>query len=293
MIHTLDLNFFTDQAIASFLIESDAGPILVESGPHSVIKHLEEALAQKGYGLSDIGHVLLTHIHFDHAGAAWALAEAGAQVYVHPIGYPHMLDPSRLYNSAQRIYGDAMETLWGQMKGIKEHQLHAVEDQEKIQIGDLTFTAWHTPGHAKHHIAWQLGSDIFTGDVAGCAIAGGPVVPPCPPPDIDIEAWKSSLNLLRQLNPETLYLTHFGAIKDIEGHLHELENRLDAWASWIKVRFDQGLSPREVVPDFQKYAQKPLLEAGLSERAMRRYDAANPPDMSVAGLMRYFAKKNK
>ena len=293
MIHTLDLNFFTDQAIASFLIESEAGPILVESGPHSVLKHLEKALAQKGYGLSDIGHVLLTHIHFDHAGAAWALAEAGAQVYVHPIGYPHMLDPSRLYNSAQRIYGDAMETLWGLMNEIKEDQLHAVEDQEKIQIGNLTFTAWHTPGHAKHHIAWQLGSDIFTGDVAGCAIAEGPVVPPCPPPDIDIEAWKASLKLLRQLNPETLYLTHFGAIKDIEGHLDELENRLDAWAGWIKVRFDQGLSPGEVVPDFQKYAQKPLLEAGLSEEALRRYDAANPPDMSVAGLMRYFAKKNK
>ena len=291
MIHLLDLHFLTDQAIAAFLVESEAGLILVETGPHSVFQHLEAGLQQHGYTLSDVQHVFLTHIHFDHAGAAWALAEAGAQIYVHPVGYPHMLDPTRLYNSAQRIYGDAMEQLWGLMKGIPESQLHAVEHQQTIQVGEHTFTAWHTPGHAKHHIAWQLGGNIFAGDVAGCAIDGGPVVPPCPPPDINIEAWKASIALVRTLDPHTLYLTHFGAITEVENHLNELEAILDTWAAWIKVRFDQGLTPTEVIPDFRVFASAHLVEAGLEGIALQRYEAANPPEMSVAGLMRYFAKK--
>ena len=132
MIHVLDLHFKVESAIASFLVETSEGPILIETGPHSTFEFLKKGLEKHGYQPSDVKHVFLTHIHFDHAGAAWAFAETGAKVYVHPFGYKHLLDPSKLYNSAKRIYGDEMETLWGDMKSIPEDQLFAVEDKTEI-----------------------------------------------------------------------------------------------------------------------------------------------------------------
>lgn len=291
MIHTLDLEFQVPQAIAAFVIESSEGPILVETGPHSVLPRLVAELKKLGYELGDIKHVFLTHIHFDHAGAAWALAQAGAKVYVHPRGYKHLLDPSRLYGSAKRIYGDMMESLWGLMEAIPADLLEAVEDEREIQVGEHTFKALHTPGHASHHIAWQLGDIIFAGDVAGCKIDGGPVVPPCPPPDINIEQWVESINVLRAENPKQLYLTHFGPIDTVKSHLDELEAMLHNWADWIKPHYDAGKKPEEVVAEFQAYANQQLIAAGLDENGAARYEAANPSYMSVAGLMRYWHKK--
>lgn len=291
MIHILDLHFQTDHTIASFVVETTEGPVLIETGPHSVLPYLETGLAGLGYRLSDIQHVLLSHIHFDHAGAAWALAQAGAQVHVHPFGYRHLLDPTKLYQSAKRIYGDQMEALWGDMQPIAEAQLHEVADEAKLVIGEHTFKAWHTPGHAVHHIAWQLGEVIFTGDVAGVKIGEGPVVPPCPPPDINLEDWKASLNRLRALQPKALYLTHFGLVDDYAAHFDQLEGMLDDWAAWIKPHWEAGKSPTEVTPDFQAYAATQLRKAGLDAHQVDQYEAANPAWMSVAGLMRYWKKK--
>lgn len=293
MVHILDLNFFTDSAIAAFVIETSAGPVLVETGPHSVFPQLEAGLQKLGYKAEDIRHVFLTHIHFDHAGAAWAMAEKGATIYVHPFGWKHMLNPEKLYNSAKRIYQDQMETLWGEMHPIPEEKLIAVEHQQEIRVGDTTFIAHHTPGHANHHIAWQTGDIVFTGDVAGCKISGGPVVPPCPPPDIDIEKWNESLDLLESLKPSELYLTHFGPVSEIQEHIAELRVNLNNWAEWIRIRWEQGKTAQEITPDFQKYAAKQLEDAGLDEAAILKYEAANPAWMSVAGLIRYWSKKNE
>lgn len=292
-LHTLDLNFFVDHAIASFVIETNDGLVLIESGPHSTLPHLETGLQGLGFALSDVKHLLLTHIHFDHAGAAWALAEAGAQVYVHPRGYKHLLDPTRLYSSAQRIYGDAMETLWGQMHSIPEQQLHTVADGQTLALGGESFTAWHTPGHASHHIAWQRGDQMFTGDVAGCRIEGGPVVPPCPPPDIDIEAWHASIDLILAKTPQSLHLTHFGAVTDVADHFAQLRNMLSDWSEWIRPHWVEGRDPQEVTPEFQAYAAEQLRDAGLDQHGIDRYEAANPAWMSVAGLYRYWQKKQE
>lgn len=291
MLHTLDLQFLTDHAIASFVIESTDGLIIVESGPHSVFPRLESELQRLGFQVSDVKHVLLTHIHFDHAGAAWALAEQGATVYVHPRGYKHLIDPSRLYGSAQRIYGDMMEQLWGQMHGIPEEKLISVEHEDEFQLGEHLFKAWHTPGHASHHIAWQWGNQIFAGDVAGAKIEGGPVSPPCPPPDIDLELWNQSIDLLLSLQPTTLHLTHFGAVTDVESHLEALRTTLNDWANWIKPHWAEGRDMNLVTPEFQAYAASQLEAAGLDERAIARYEAANPAWMSVAGLYRYWGKR--
>ncbi len=293
MIHIIDLHFQTDHTIAAFLVESRDGPVLVECGPHSVFPQLEKGLAKHGYRVADLKHLLLTHIHFDHAGAAWALAEQGVKIHVHPAGYRHLLAPERLYQSAQRIYGDQMESLWGKMEAIASDQLVMAEDNSEIQVGEHLFKAIHTPGHAVHHIAWQLGEVIFTGDVAGVSIQGGPVVPPCPPPDIFLEAWRDSIARLRKAGPSTLYLTHFGAITEVDLHLSQLESMLTDWAQWMKGPYEAQQSPEAITPVFQAYAAQQLRQAGLDDHGVDQYEAANPAWMSVAGLLRYWRKRDQ
>ncbi len=280
-----------DEVIAAYLIETEEGLVLIECGPYSVFEHLEEGLTDIGFSTKDIAHLLLTHIHFDHAGAAWALAEQGTQVHVHPAGYKHLKNPERLYNSAKRIYGDQMEVLWGIMKGIDEKHLIAVEDKDELILGSHTFKAWHTPGHAKHHIAWQWSKVLFTGDVAGCKIEGGPVVPPCPPPDINLESWHTSIRRIRDLQPEVLYLTHFDQVTQIKDHLKRLEEMLADWSNWVKVRMDKGLDIETMTSLFQEYTDNQLRESGVDERGIRQYSAANPAWMSVSGLVRYWNQK--
>lgn len=292
-IHTLDLKFHTDEAIAAFVLESNDGPILIETGPHSTWDTLLAGLKGLGYQPSDFKHVLLSHIHFDHAGAAWAMARAGATVYVHPRGYKHLLDPSRLYGSAKRIYGDMMETLWGEMHPIPADQLVAIEDNTVLELGGHRLKALHTPGHASHHIAWAVEDIIFSGDVGGVQIAGGPVVAPCPPPDIDLEAWQHSINRLRAESPNRLYLTHFGPVDEVEIHLKALEKVLQSWGSWMKPHFDAQRTLAEITPEFQAFAKGELEAAGLDAAGIARYEAANPSYMSVAGLMRYWQKRTE
>lgn len=294
MIKTLDLKFLgKPDTIASFLVETSEGPILFETGPYSTFSHLKAEVERHGHQLTDIKHVFVTHIHLDHAGAAWALAELGADIYLHPVGQGHMHDPSKLVASATRIYGDDMERLWSSMKGIPNEQLKPVQHGNTITIGDTAVKAWHTPGHAVHHIAWQVGDHLIAGDVAGVKIDGGPVVPPCPPPDINVEHWQESIRLLRSLKLDTIHLTHYGGIpaRDIPNHLDMLEQRLLSCAEWMRPQYEQGNDPKEITPVFQAHVQKQLKEAGVEGELLEIYENANPSWMSVAGLLRYWRKK--
>ncbi len=292
-VHVIDLNFLGGaNGIAAFLVESADGPILIEAGPHSTLPTLEKGLATHGYQISDIQHVFLTHIHLDHAGAAWCFAEHGAQIYLHPFGYAHMHDPSKLLASAKMIYKEAMDALWGTLKPIPADQLHTVDHGESVQIGSTTITAWHSPGHAKHHIAWQIGSDLFTGDVAGVSINHGPVIPPCPPPDINIEDWENSLQIIESLDEvDRYFLTHFGAITDCEAHIAKLRKSLEAYSQFFLPYHEQGATVAEVLPDFREFVKKYLTDNGMSESDAMAYEAANPSDMSATGLLRYWKKK--
>lgn len=293
MIHTLDLHFLgIDHAIASFLVETSAGPVLIETGPYSTYTSMKSELAKFGYNTSDIQNVFLTHIHFDHAGAAWAFAKTGAKIYVHPFGAGHLADPEKLYNSAKMIYGDDMERLWNKMEQIDPIQIHSTSHLEEITIGDCTFISLHTPGHAKHHIAWQLNDVIFTGDVAGVKIGEGPVVPPCPPPDISLEDWNESIELILSRNAQTLMLTHYGAIAEIDEHLLNLRVMMHDWAQWIKAKWEAGYSPEIITPQFSQYTADQLRKIGIDESGIKQYEAANPSWMSVAGLIRYWKKKS-
>ncbi|MEM6964268.1 MAG: MBL fold metallo-hydrolase [Bacteroidota bacterium] len=294
MIHTIDLKFKDNHnAIASFLVETDKGPILIETGPHSTYPHLQKGIEKAGYQPSDIQHVFLSHIHLDHAGAAWAFAELGAKIYVHPRGAKHLISPERLMSSAKRIYQDQMDSLWGQMNPIPEIQVIICEDQCVYDFGNVTLKGWYTPGHAVHHIAWQMGTALFAGDVAGVRINNGMIVPPCPPPDINIEDWIASLNLIRGLELEEIYLTHFDKITDIKDHLNILEKRLIGWSNWIKPYFDEKTEIQTIIPLFSAYVINELRAFGIDEVGIQKYEAANPAWMSVAGLLRYWKKKTE
>ena len=293
-IHILDLEFLDESfSIASFLIESKAGLILIESGPENTFEHLQKAIVAKGFKGEDVRHVLLTHIHFDHAGAAWKFAEKGAKIYVHPVGLSHLQNPEKLWNSAKMIYGDDMDRLWGNMKPIDESLLVPADDGDVLKIGEWEIKVHYTPGHAVHHNAYQCGNIIFTGDVAGVKIHKGPVVPPCPPPDIDLKLWKNSIQKLKNLKSEKFYLTHFGIVENVAQHLSELEIILEDWANWMKPYFDAGTSPEEITPKFMQYTKNQLMNAGVSDEDLIRYEYANPSWMSVAGLLRYWKLKEQ
>jgi glyoxylase-like metal-dependent hydrolase (beta-lactamase superfamily II) len=293
MIHIIDLHFQgSADTIAAFLIETSEGPVLVETGPHATLPALERGIAALGYGLRDVRHVFLSHIHLDHAGAAWVFARMGAAIYVHPAGERHLLNPEKLYQSAKMIYQDEMEALWGDLQPIAPENIVVAGHGEAFQIGDATVQAWHTPGHAVHHIAWQSGDSLFTGDVGGVKIHRGMVAPPCPPPDIHVEDWQQSLALIRSLPVKRLYLTHYGPITDIENHLNELEERLLDWTAWMKPCFEAGESAELITPRFTSFVMEQLRQTELTEAEIIAYEKANPAWMSVAGLMRYWKKKS-
>jgi len=264
MIKILDLKFLGyNDTIAAFLVETSEGPILFETGPYSTFEQLKKELARHNYAPADIKQVFLTHIHLDHAGAAWAFAELGAQVHVHPFGLAHLVDPSRLMESAKRIYKEDMDRLWSDMKAIPKEQLSTPKHGASFQVGEQTITAWYTPGHAVHHIAWQVGDELIAGDVGGVSIGGAIVVPPCPPPDINVEDWQASIELIKGLDLKTIYLTHYGAVTDISNHLNALEKILLDWANWIKPYWEAGKHPSEVTPLFQAYVKQQLMAAGI------------------------------
>ncbi|OAV45239.1 MBL fold metallo-hydrolase [Lewinella sp. 4G2] len=287
-VSTIDLQFLGEEAaIASFAVQDDAGYTLVECGPFASHERLLAGLEEAGISPDDVHTLLLTHIHFDHAGAAWWWANRGVKVYVHPRGLKHMIDPTRLYNSAARIYGEAnMERLWGKMEQIEPNRIAAVADREQLSIGGNNWTAHHTPGHASHHIAWQVGDIVFTGDVGGVMIKGGPVVPPCPPPDIDVVAWDASLDRLASLNANAFYLTHYGKVSP-EGHLEALGKRLHSYVDWIAERKTPTTKTEDLVPGFTKMLEEELRSEGVEEAVIGAYRAANPPYMSVAGIVRW------
>lgn len=292
MIHTIDLNFLdAGEAIAAFVVPTDNGAVLIECGPHSTLDKLLAGLDRLGLKPTDIHTLLLTHIHFDHAGAAWWFAAQGTKVYVHPRGYKHLLSPERLYESARMIYQDKMDELWGQMEPIAEDRLFAVENGEFVEADGLRFKAIHSPGHAVHHISWGLNDNLFTGDVGGVKIGSGPVVPPCPPPDINFEDWVTSIEAMLTEGAARWYLTHYGPIENIREHAGYLLQRIEAYKNWIEPHFRAGTSPDVITPKFVQFVEDDFRKEGLSEATIAAYRAANPPWMSVLGMLRYWKKK--
>ncbi|MCA9981954.1 MAG: MBL fold metallo-hydrolase [Anaerolineales bacterium] len=293
-IHTLDTHFQdTPLTIANYILESSDGLVLIETGPGSIVKNLPQAFAEAGLGMEDVRHVFVTHIHLDHAGAAGWWAQKGARVYVHHIGAPHLLDPSRLMASATRIYGEAMDRLWGDMLPVPAEQLTELFDGDVVQIGDLMVRALDTPGHARHHMTFVVDGVAFTGDVAGVHVPGTVLIDlPAPPPEFDWEAWQKSLNRLRQEALSALYLTHFGRVdEDVEGYLDRFEQVIVSGMNFVRDCLVADMDRDEIVASYLRRDRQLALDAGLSMEAIAQYEVANPPTMSVDGMIRYWRKK--
>lgn len=291
-IVTLDLNFQgRSHAIAAYLIRHQGGAILIESGPASTLSALEVGLAKEGLSPRDVTHVLLTHIHLDHAGAAGWLARQGAEIYVHPVGAPHMLNPERLLASAARIYGDRMESLWGAFLPVPESQLKVPNDAEAIEIGNLEFIPINTPGHAEHHYSYLFEDVLFSGDVGGVRIPGYPYLRvPMPPPELHIERWRESLARLRREKFTHIAPTHFGLFDDPAWHLDEVDKGLASAERWLEAVMPSNPSVEEMRQKFTDWMMEEGRKIGLDEAVMAAYELANPPGMSADGLLRYWKK---
>jgi glyoxylase-like metal-dependent hydrolase (beta-lactamase superfamily II) len=264
--------------------------VLVDPGPSSSLPTLLEAL-----GDDRPRALLLTHIHLDHAGASGSLVERWPEleVYVHERGARHLIDPSRLLDSARRLYGDDMDRLWGETLPVPEENVRVLRGGERL-LGGM-FEVAYTPGHASHHVSYLHDGTAFVGDVGGVRIsADGLTIPPTPPPDIDLEAWHASIDLVRGWSPRRLAITHFGAYEDVDAQLQELSARLDDWAerargedqdafiAGIDAEIDAG-APAELHPAYTQAAVPEQLYMGLERYWRKRADAlapASPPPLS-------------
>jgi glyoxylase-like metal-dependent hydrolase (beta-lactamase superfamily II) len=267
-----------DRAIGVYLLETDDGPALLDCGPTTTVPALKEGLAERGLALGDIRHLLLTHIHLDHAGAAGVLVREhpGLRVHVSEVGAPHLVDPSKLDASARRLYGEAFDTLWGELAPVPRENVEVVGDET---VGLETFP---TPGHAWHHVSY-LDDDgtIFTGDAAGVRIPPGSwVVPPTPPPDVDVEQWLTTIDEIERRSPQRLALIHFGVVEEPAEHLAALREELQRFTEIV----GRGV-------DVDEFAREASAEISTEEREL--YERAIPLAQSYAGLQRYWQKRRE
>ena len=293
----LDLNFDGRAgAIASAVLHGPGGVAIVDPGPSSTLPTLRRALALAGISLADVTDLLLTHIHLDHAGAAGTLVaeRPGLRVWVHARGAPHLVDPRKLVASAARLYGDAMDRLWGDVRPVPADALVVLSGGERRAAGGRVWDVAYTPGHAAHHVSF-LDADsgvAFVGDVAGMHFGGrGPALPPTPPPDIDLAAWRESLTRIDAWNAQTLFLTHFGPAHHPRAHLAGLAEELTYAAALAKRALDRDEedAARQAwfVAELRRHVRK-----DMGEDVARICDVAGRFDLSWLGLSRYWRTRH-
>jgi glyoxylase-like metal-dependent hydrolase (beta-lactamase superfamily II) len=253
------------------------GDVIVDPGPESSLGNLLPQLE------SEPKAILLTHIHLDHASATGALVRRWphVEVWVHERGAPHLIDPSKLIASATRLYGEMMGVLWGEILPVPEENVRVLSGGESIDDYEIAYT----PGHAWHHVSYlhRPSGTAFTGDVGGVRILGGPVLAPTPPPDIDIDAWQRSIDVLEDWQPASLAVTHFGRYHDPEKQLATLRERLRSWDE-LAARLDAAGFEQEVLK---------MIESETDAETARAYIQGMPPAHLHAGLARWHRKRDE
>jgi glyoxylase-like metal-dependent hydrolase (beta-lactamase superfamily II) len=269
-----------EKVVGVYVLETNDGPALFDCGPTTCIPALKEGLEARGLALTDIRHLLLSHIHLDHAGAAGTLVRKhpDLQVHVSEIGAPHLVDPSRLDASARRLYGDAFDVLWGELAPVPQANIHVVAEHV------VGLECFPTPGHASHHVSYFADGTLYAGDAAGVRIVPGRyVIPVSPPPDFDPEAWRRSIDEIDRRRPERLALIHFGVAEDVEAHLAMLRDEL---ARWVE-RVERGATEQEFVD-----AASEDIKARVPEDP-ESWQRAAPFWQSYRGIERYWKKKRE
>ncbi len=291
-IHILDtLQLDRAGIVAATALETNDGIALFDTGPESTFDNVANALREIGRAPEDVRHVFLSHIHFDHAGAAWRFAKLNATIYVHPRGAPHLIDPSKLIESATRIFGNDMQRLWGTIAPVSEEHVKILQDNDVIRVPPFEIRAIATPGHASHHHVYHWEENLFGGDIAGVRIGNGPPIPPFVPPELHIESWLESIAKMRALNAATLYLPHFGTIKDsVADHLDALDECVRRWSEWFRQKIQAGRDEAGLIPEFAEYEHAELRAGGATNDEVQGYEAADPSHMAVTASLRYWKK---
>jgi len=280
-VEPIDLHHYGPGIIGCYVLETEHGAALFDCGPTTCVEHLKAGLAERALELKDLRHLLLSHIHLDHAGAAGALVREhpGLQVHVSEIGAPHVIDPSKLEASARRLYGDAFDELWGELVPVPAENVHVVGD---AVVGLECFP---TPGHASHHVSYlDAQGTLYAGDAAGVRVGGGAfVMPPCPPPEFDLGAWEQTIFEIERRAPDRLALIHFGAYNDVEAHLATLRETLNRWADWVENGMDEQTFVAAARHDVSQ------TEPDLADA----YDRAAPYWHHFRGIDRYWRKRRE
>jgi len=274
----IDLRFGgRERVIGVYLLETGDGPALFDCGPSTCVERLREGLRGRGLALTDLRHLLLSHIHLDHAGAAGVLVREhpGLRVHVSEVGAPHLVDPTRLERSARRLYGAEFDALWGELAPVPERNVDVVRRDV------LGLECFPSPGHARHHVCYvDRDGTLYAGDAAGVRIQPARyVMPPTPPPELDLEAWEASLDEIERRAPERLALIHFGVVSEPAPHLAELRRRLREWSAIV----ERGAGEEEFAA---------AVRAEMDEERPA-YEAAIPIRQSYAGLKRYWDKRRE
>jgi glyoxylase-like metal-dependent hydrolase (beta-lactamase superfamily II) len=291
-LHILDtLQLGRPGIIAATALETSDGVALFDTGAESTFGNVIAALGKLGIAPEDIRHVFLSHIHFDHAGAAFHFAHAGAKIYVHPRGAEHLIDPTRLVESATRIFGADMERLWGRIGPVPSESVRILEDGNIVRLPPFTVKAVATPGHASHHHVYHWDDNLFGGDIAGVRIGKGPPIPPFVPPELHVESWLQSIAKMRTLKPANLYLPHFGKVKgSVADHFDALEERVSRWSEWLRDQIRAGLDEQQLRVKFSEYEHADLGAGGATEEDIRDYETADPSYMAIPAAIRYWKK---
>jgi glyoxylase-like metal-dependent hydrolase (beta-lactamase superfamily II) len=281
--------------IACGVLSGAAGTAIVDPGPTSTLETLEASLAMHGQSLASVTHLVLTHIHLDHAGSTGTILRRHPEirVVVHERGARHLIDPSKLLDSATRLYGSAMDTLWGEVAAVPERNLIVVAGGEVIETGGRSLDVAYTPGHAAHHVCYfdRSSGIAFVGDTAGVCVQGGYVLPPTPPPDIDVEKWLESIETIDRWQASTLFLTHFGPVTSaIPAHLQALAANLQRSAALVREGLEMEGSDEDRKARYEARIAADL-RAQMSEDLARAYEMAAGFKMSWPGLARYWRKK--
>jgi glyoxylase-like metal-dependent hydrolase (beta-lactamase superfamily II) len=293
----IDLNFLgVPEIIATAVLHGSAGVALIDPGPSTTLEGLKQSLRRKGISLDDVRQILLTHIHLDHAGATGSLVRENPSidVFVHERGAPHMIEPSKLLASAGRLYGADMDRLWGDFLPVPADRVRILKGEERITAGGRELEVAYTPGHASHHVAYFDPSSrvAFVGDTAGIRRQDRDyIMPPTPPPDIDLDAWRVSEDRILSWDPDTLFLTHFGPFHGARIHFQEMTERLEAWSRIVRrLLADVSLDEEQRLQAFMNEALLDL-KRKVGELEAERYSRAGRLDYSWQGLSRYWKKK--
>ena len=285
------------EIIGSYLLAGGNELAIVDPGPSSMLEHLLAAIREAGFEPEDVTHILATHVHLDHAGAAGSLVRRmpRAQVYVHSKGAPHLLDTTRVVASAARIYGARMHSLWGEIEPTPQERLRILKGGDTLHVAGRRLEVHYTPGHAVHHVIFfdAHSGELFAGDVAGVRLPGVDYIrPPTPPPDLDLEAWSQSMELVKNLQPDVLYIAHFGPVRNAPQHLARLREKLYAWGDFVLAAMRDGKDEAEVIRLLIEQTEPELERVAQDQHALVRYEIATNYPMTVQGYMRYWKKKH-